>query len=62
MEQRKIKEKAQKEFDRVDDPDQLWTIEAHGRRQEEANKARKANEEVKNMLDFQKSEIERMRV
>ena len=52
METRKKKEKAQKEFDRVDDPDQLWTIEAHGRRQEEQNKARKANEEVKIMLDF----------
>jgi len=32
VEQRKEQEKAQKAYEKVDDPDQLWTIETKGRR------------------------------
>ena len=51
MELRRKQEQAQKAFDKVDDPDSLWTIESPSRRIEEQMKAKKANNEVKQTLD-----------
>jgi len=61
MKMRELKDKAQRESEKVADPNKLWTIESVGRRQEEAVKSKKQNEEVCRTLDQQLSQIVKTR-